>query len=97
MLQLFTLLLSLLPPSCMVVLIRELANNIFSTLTNIPSYTPVAQIYFNLNMENDIDMGPPRGRSSMLSKNNSKDSSIISTMSSKPYYEYIEIQNDNPS
>jgi len=53
-----TLLLSLLPPSCMVALIRELANNIFSTSLNIFSYTALAQTHSNLNMD-DIDMGPP--------------------------------------
>ena len=48
-------------------------------------------------MEDDIDMGPPRGRSPMSSKNNSRDASIVSKASSKPYHEHMEIQNDNPS
>ena len=48
-------------------------------------------------MEDDIDMGPPRGRTPMTSKNNSRDSSIISTTSSTPYHEHMEIQNHNLS
>ena len=48
-------------------------------------------------MENDIDMGPPRGRSHINLSNSSRDSSIISTTSFKLYYKHIEIQNNNPS
>jgi len=42
----------------MVAFIRELANNILPTSSNIFSYTALAQTHFNLNMD-DIDMGPP--------------------------------------
>ena len=46
-------------------------------------------------MEDNINMGPPKRRSLIFFINNSRDSSIISKASSRPYYEQIEIQNDN--
>jgi len=54
----------------MVAPIRELANNTFSTLSNISSYTTLAQTHSNLSMD-DIDIGSPRGRSSLFSTSNS--------------------------
>jgi len=48
-----------------------------------------------LNIEKDIVMHTIRGRIPVSSKNNFRDSSIISTTLSKPYYKYIEIQNYN--
>ena len=80
-----TSLLSLLPPFCIVAPIRELANNTFSILSNVSSYTTLAQIHSNLNMDN-IDMGPPRERSSLFSINNSRELSILSKASSLLYY-----------
>ena len=89
------MLLSLLPPSCMVAPNRGLVNTQFSF--DISS-TSNSQAHLNtLNMENDIEMGPPRGRSHINLSNSSRDSSIISTTSFKLYYKHIEIQNNNPS
>ena len=89
-------LLSLLPLSYMVVSIRELANNTFSTLSNISSYTALAQTHSNLNM-NNIDIGLPRGRFSLFFINNSREPSILSQASSLLYYEQMEIQNNDLS
>ena len=50
-----TSLLSLLPPFCIVAPIRELANNTFSILSNVSSYTTLTQIHSNMNIDN-IDM-----------------------------------------
>jgi len=80
----------------MVAPIRELANNTFSTLSNISSYTTLAQTHSNLSMD-DIDIGSPRGRSSLFSTSNSRKPSILSEASSIPYYEWIKIQNNNLS
>ena len=44
----------------------------------------------------DIKIDPPRGKSPSSSKNNSRESSILSKASSVPYYEQIEIQSNNP-
>jgi len=79
----------------MIVPNRELANTQFPfdiSLTSNP------QVYLDtLNMEDNIDMGPPRGRSQVNSKNNSRDLSIISITSSKSYHKHMEIQNYNQS
>ena len=48
-------------------------------------------------MEEDIIMTPPRERTPGSSKNLLREVSISSTTSFKPYYEYMEIQNLNPS
>ena len=84
-------LLSLLPPSCMIVPIRELANNTFSTLSNISSYTALAQTHSNLNMDN-IDIGPLRERFPLSSINNSREPSILSEAFSLPYHEHEQIK-----
>jgi len=76
--------------------IRELANNIFPTSSNISSYTALAQTHSNLNMD-DIDMGSPRGRSPLSFINNYRGLFILSKTSSLPYHEQMEIQNNNPS
>ena len=89
------MLLSLLPPSCMVAPIRELANKILSTSSNVSSNTNLAQTYSYLNMD-DIKIDPPRGKSPSSSKNNSRESSILYKASSVLYYEQMEIQSNNP-
>ena len=91
------LLLSLLPLSYIIVLIRELANNTFFISTNIYFYIFVAQIHSNVNIENNINIGSSRRRLQMLYINNSRDSYIISKASLKLYYKYMETQNDNPA
>jgi len=70
--------------------IRELANNTFSILSNISSYTALAQTHSNLNMDN-IDIGPPRERFPLSSINNSGEPSILSEASSLSYHEQIKI------
>ena len=80
----------------MVVPIRELANNTFSNLTNISFYISVAPKHSNINMENNINIGPLRERLPMPSNNNSRNSSIISKTLLVLYYEYMKIQNNNP-
>jgi len=74
----------------MIVPIRELANNIFSTLSNISSYTALAQTHSNLNMDN-IDIGPPRERFPLFFINNSKEPSILSEASSLLYHKQMKI------
>ena len=76
----------------MVAPVRDLANIQLSTTTFSPKHSNHLP---NLNMEEDIVMAPTRGRTPVDSKNSSRDSSIISTTSSKPYYECMEIQNHN--
>ena len=83
------MLLSLLLPSCIVVSNRKLVNTQFSFDISSTS-NPQAHLD-TLNMENDINMDPPRGRSQI----NSRDLSIISTTSSKSYHKCMEIQNHN--
>jgi len=75
----------------MVAPIRELANKILSTSSNVSSNTNLAQTYSYLNMD-DIKMDPPRGRSPSSSKNNSRESSKASSVL---YYEQMEIQSNN--
>ena len=87
-------LLSLVLPSWMVASVRDLANIQLSTMTFISGHSIHCPV---LNMEEDIDMSTTRGRTLMGSKNNSRDSSIISKTSSIPYHECMEIQNLNTS
>ena len=85
-------LLSLVPPSCMVAPNRELANTLFpfdaSTLFN-----PMVQN--NINM--DMDINTPRGRSAIPSANNSRELLAHSSVSSIPYVKRMEAQSNNPS
>ena len=87
------MLLSFLLPSCMVVPNRKLVNTQFSFDISSTS-NPQAHLD-TLNMENDINMDPPRERSQINSKNNSRNLSIVSTISFKSYYKCMEIQNHN--
>jgi len=72
----------------MVVPIRDLANIQLSTTISSSKHL---NYYFTLNMEKDINMAYTRGKTLVGSKNNSRDSSIISVTSSKLYHKYIEI------
>ena len=57
--------------------------------------TILEKIQKNNIMENSVVMSSLRGRLPMSTNNNSRDSSIISKASSKPYYECMEIQSIN--
>jgi len=87
-------LLSLIPPSYIVVSIRELVNiNItLSTTTKALSSNVLDQT--SSNMEMDIDMDTMRGRPLFLSHNSSKEFFILSKESIVPYYKRIEIQSN---
>ena len=88
------MLLSLIPLSCIVALIRDLVNIYFSLTTSSSIHS---NLYLILNMEEDIVMAPMKERTPEYSKNISRESSIISTTLSKPYHKFMEIQNLNPS
>jgi len=88
------LLLSLLPPSCIVAPIRELVNTLFlistkafstSSMTHDPSYIDI-----------DIDIDTSRGRSTSSNNKSSREFSMHSNTSSVPYFKRMEIQSDNP-
>ena len=88
------LLLSLLPPSCMVVPIREVVNKQFSlssaiTLNSIISQEPS---YIDIDINNSII----RGRSTLFSKDGLRSSLISSSTSSISYHQHIEINNNLP-
>ena len=78
----------------MVVPIKELANiqlssSVFSSkhfqMANLPSY-----------MDMDIDSDTIRGRSTSLSKTNSREASVLLNASTTPYHERMEINNNLP-
>ena len=85
--------LSLLSPSYMVVLIRGLVNTSLSTSTKALSTNLMAQIPANMNM--NIDINIPRGRSALHFSKSSRESSIHSNVSSVSYHTRMEIQSNN--
>ena len=99
-------LLFLLPPSCMVAPIREIANKFtfqmsFSTTissTNQQIFLPSINISNNMEMDHSTGTNPvnnvdARGRSPQGHKNLSRDSSMSSTVSSTIYHERMEMNN----
>ena len=92
-----TMLLSLIPPSYMVVPNRELVNKLFfSSFTNtFPSQTntlPTVDLFNNIGMDFLKEWTPDnndrvRGRKLSHSSNSSRDNSMLSTASSRPYHE----------
>jgi len=76
-------LLSLLPPSYMVVPIRELVNTLYIS-TDKPQTN---QISLSKQYLMDIEIDLPRGRSTSLSTNSSRETSINSVTSSMAYAE----------
>ena len=98
------MLLSLIPPSYMVAPNRELANKpLFSSSTNtFPSQTnilPTVDLFNNTGMDFLKGRTPDnndevRGRKLSHSPNSSRDNSMLSTASSKPYHEKKEQNND---
>jgi len=99
-----SLLLSLIPPSYMVAPNRELANKpFFSFSTNtFPSQTntlPTVDLFNNTGMDFLKGQTPDnndrvRGRKLSHSSNSSRDNSMLSMASSRPYHEKME-QNNN--
>ena len=89
------MLLSLLPPSCMVVPIRELANIHFSTSAS--SSKPFTMATLPSNIDIDIDSNIIRRRSVFYSKMNSRELSILSNTSFAPYHEKMEYNNNLPN
>jgi len=86
------LLLSLLSPSCMVVLIREVPNKHFLFSSTITSDLIIAQIPSNMNIDVDIDM--IRGKSALTSRASLRSSLISSSTLSIPYHQCMELNND---
>jgi len=86
------LLLSLVPPSCIVVPNRELVNTLFSFDISILSI-PIA--YNNKNI--DIDIDTLRGRLVNVSTNGSRESLTYSNVPFISYMKRMEAQNNNSS
>ena len=87
------MLLSLLPPSCMVVPNRESVNTLFSFNFSLLSDP---QVHYS-NMAIDMEVDTPRGRSINSSTNNSRALSVYSNTSSIAYTERIQALNNNLS
>ena len=87
-------LLSFLPPSCVVVLIRELANIHSFTLASSSKSSTMATLLSNMNIDIDIDI--IKRKSIFFSKINLRKSSILSNTLSVSYYEKIEHNNNLP-
>ena len=83
------MLLSFLPLSYIVVLIRELANILFSTLASTLEFFQIAQLLSNIDI--DINNNIIRERSAFSSRISSRESSTYSIALLSPYYERIEI------
>jgi len=83
-----TLLLSLLPPSCIVAPIRELVNTWNPTASKETKINSMVQNNSNM----DIDINIPRGRSASSSTNSSRVSSAYLGLSSILYYKRMEVQ-----
>ena len=95
-------LLSLVPPSCMVVPVRDLGNKFSSTMSNMSSKSSfkLPTVSSTSNTEMDIFSGPTpdnydevRGRPLSTNVNISRDSSMSSTRSSIAYHEKMEHNN----
>ena len=89
------MILSLLPPSYIVVLIRELVNILFFTYSTTLQSNPIAQLPSNIDM--DVDINIIRERSTFSSQISSRESSTHLAILSIPYHERIEIQNNLPN
>ena len=77
----------------MVVPIRELVNTTLSTTTKALSTNQLAQIPASMDIDINVDI--PRGRSAFPDSNCTRESSILSNMSSVPYHKRMEIQSNN--
>jgi len=82
----------------MVVPKRDLTNKISSYTSEFTNqYNNTPSIMANYNSLMNVDIEPPRGRTNFLSAVSSREPSNHSSISSIPYVERMEIQNDNPS
>ena len=88
----YSLLLSLLPLSCTVVFIRELANIQFSNSLASTTYFSIAQIPSNIDM--NVNYNSIREKSALSSKASLRNLSISSSTLLVLYYKYIEINNN---
>jgi len=86
------LILSLLPPSYIVALIRELVNILFFTYFTTLQSNPITQLLFNIDI--DVDINIIRERSAFSSQISSRELLTHLAISSIPYHERIEIQNN---
>ena len=82
---------SLLPPSCMVVPIRELANTLYPFTSNLQNN----QLELSKRYSMDIEIDFPRGCSASPSMNSSRETSASSAISSMDYVECVQAQVDN--
>jgi len=78
----------------MVVPIRELANIFFSTNSKASTSIPIVQNFSNMEININTNI---RGRLTFSSKYSSRKLLTHLNISSIPYYERIEIKNNNPS
>ena len=90
--RLLTLLLSLVPPSCMVAPIRDLVNTLFSTMPSTLQASQLSQLPFIMNM--NVDTNIVRGRFASFSKNSSRELSITFQASSMAYHERMGVMNN---
>ena len=87
------MLLSFIPLSYTVVLIRELANTLFPTSANILTTIPMTYNTSNINI--NININITRERLTSSSKNSSQESLTHSAASLVLYYKRMEIQSNN--
>jgi len=75
-----------------VALIRELVNTLLSTLLTTLQPSPMAQLPSTIDI--DVNNNIIKGRSASSSKFSSREPSTYSVISSIPYHERMEIQNN---
>ena len=88
------LLLSLLPPSCIVVSIRESVNTLFPFILNPQS--SIQESTNILNQQINIEIDTPRGQSMSFSTNSSRESLTHSNTSSMAYADRIQASANSP-
>ena len=71
---------------------REVTNKYFSNSVIFTTHFPIAQLLSNIKI--DVNCNNIKGRSTLSNKASLRNSSISSSTSSVPYYQYIELNND---
>ena len=89
------MLLSLLPPSCIVASMKEVANKQFSLFSAISHYSTMSQVPSNMEMD-VVSNSIVWERSNLFSKASSRSPLVFSSTSSVFYYECIEVDNNKP-
>ena len=85
------LLLSSIPPSCIVAPNRKITNKYpFNSLA-------MSSLNNTNNVLKDINMDSPRSKSNIISRNSFREHSTISSISSVAYSKQMEIQNNDPT